>query len=895
MPLTLLPGTLLLRSGRIVAHLLDWFGEAGTTAMPAIQNSLADEINTIYPNQFRLDDAERAVQLLKAAQESSSQAIKPPQSMQPLNLGYTFDFLEAWFEEFFEIDGISIQVKYGLEERYEALLARLHPATVVGYRLAKDLVRNRLQVRDMRTLRNATRNHCLRPAPAWQEYAENHLHLSGSYGSALVLMQHFSSQATPTEWYAPEILRKLPHVHDFSLLTQRLFSVGQLVDLAKLGRRLLLALELYPSEREQWQKVAKRLIQSVLATGQLRTLSLELPVLEIFDWLPVAEGSSARTLLALSRSFARNGESEAELLCYVTYLHWVVLRDGGDSFMGLLAKLQLQLMNLLRAFMVMGSNQGLSHFARYYDSILRDPTASNVPARDIMQACAVQAFDSGTTLLEGRITPSALHPSKFVPLVQVLEGQCSKQRDPATAQERRLSASNARADRRYHFLIHFLRNAEPADFPGKALRLPPRHARVRQRIRQEAVRIENFLYSQDWQNIHLWDLFLYGAGDKAPLFPDREKFQRQRMNITALLGGLDVAGIETHTPPEVYAPVIRALRRMPRWRENGDIVSLWPYAPLNFHPRLRLMVHAGEDFPHIIQGMRRIDETVQYYQMSQGDRLGHALAIGIDPTLWLQRQGEVILTEGEYLDNLVWVRHQTMELAMRVPRFAAHPILQENSLRQQCEAIFGRECRPEALFQAWLMRDRCPMNLAQPPELSLAIPVAGSTEENEQEVPPLLREYHFSPDVRRRYDSLRKTDRPDRIGLGDLELWEALQDMLMDHYSQKGITIETNPSSNVYIGPFQHYGEHPIFRWHPPDLRLLQPGGKYNQFGLRRSRMICTVNSDDPTIFPTNLHHELQLLKRAATKYFNVSEVEAEIWIDSLRQQGVSIYKSTEA
>lgn len=42
-----------------------------------------------------------------------------------------------------------------------------------------------------------------------------------------------------------------------------------------------------------------------------------------------------------------------------------------------------------------------------------------------------------------------------------------------------------------------------------------------------------------------------------------------------------------------------------------------------------------------------------------------------------------------------------------------------------------------------------------------------------------------------------------------------LQSCMLDELAEKGIAIECNPTSNLKIGRFSHYIEHPIFAFHP--------------------------------------------------------------------------------
>ena len=114
----------------------------------------------------------------------------------------------------------------------------------------------------------------------------------------------------------------------------------------------------------------------------------------------------------------------------------------------------------------------------------------------------------------------------------------------------------------------------------------------------------------------------------------------------------------------------------------------------------------------------------------------------------------------------------------------------------------------------------------------------------------------------------------------------ALQDYLLDTYDRKGLIIETNPTSNLYVARLEHHGEHPIFRWNPPDDRELNDGGEYNRYGLRRGPIRVLINTDDPGIMPTTLRTEFELMREAAID-LGYSRTVAEDWLERLRQFGV--------
>ncbi len=113
---------------------------------------------------------------------------------------------------------------------------------------------------------------------------------------------------------------------------------------------------------------------------------------------------------------------------------------------------------------------------------------------------------------------------------------------------------------------------------------------------------------------------------------------------------------------------------------------------------------------------------------------------------------------------------------------------------------------------------------------------------------------------------------------------------MLDTYDQKGLVIEANPTSNVYIARLNKHAEHPVFRWYPPDESLLLPGAKHNPYGLRRGPIRVCINTDDPGIMPTTLRTEFALLREAALEH-GVTRTHAENWLERLRQFGVDEFR----
>ncbi|WP_289141327.1 antiviral RADAR system adenosine deaminase RdrB [uncultured Pseudomonas sp.] len=414
------------------------------------------------------------------------------------------------------------------------------------------------------------------------------------------------------------------------------------------------------------------------------------------------------------------------------------------------------------------------------------------------------------------------------------------------------------------------------------------------------------------------------AGWALPEFLGGQLNQHFQFHPARWFRGLDVAGDENDLRIEWFAPILRWLRRGFVSRPDGERASS------GFH----LSIHAGEDYAHPLSGMRHVDETVRFCEMRDGDRLGHALALGIDPAQWVARQGEMMVPLDEHLDNLVWLWHYATTLSGRLPLAQqVLPIIERRIARifpftlwleppeldvdhQEGDGKSGSEfvtVPPSVLFRAWCLRRNChhlwqklyddqPRNERE----RCAVPDSAVIN-NLSDIAARIYRYrhqHMAAlkklplvvvraggewDGQALYGEHAKPVRGiinDVDTAQELEFMHALQDYLMDQYDEMGLIIETNPTSNVYIARLENHSEHPIFRWSPPDESLLSNGGKYNRYGLRRGPVRVLVNTDDPGITPTTLRTEFTLLREAAISLGTARTV-AEEWLERLRRYGI--------
>ncbi len=390
--------------------------------------------------------------------------------------------------------------------------------------------------------------------------------------------------------------------------------------------------------------------------------------------------------------------------------------------------------------------------------------------------------------------------------------------------------------------------------------------------------------------------------------------------VVPFIVGLDAANEELTTPPEVLAPAFRFLREFPiearrlqseisRFLVQAQVLSVME------NRRLGLTYHVGEDFRHILSGLRAIHEVLEFLAFKPGDRLGHATALALSPEVWAAQMGyQAVVPRLEWLDTLVWLQHylgsgdelvtnlgieeriQYLSWQIYGSRVQTHPIRGRPLRNQDFPAppqVYG-DWSPLTLWDAWRLRQLDPMIVSFtsleenrdpfPDETPASVeqrrwrivqrrvfnqinPKLGSDLAYE-----LLKRYWFDPGVQERGAELETIDMRD-----EKEAWIALckkaQQRLAGLLKKRQIVVEVNPTSNWLIGPMERLREHHIF-----NLTLQEDET------LERS-VVVTVNSDDPGVFNTSLAHEYYLLGEVLLNR-GMGEAEVMDWLEWLRRNG---------
>jgi hypothetical protein len=330
--------------------------------------------------------------------------------------------------------------------------------------------------------------------------------------------------------------------------------------------------------------------------------------------------------------------------------------------------------------------------------------------------------------------------------------------------------------------------------------------------------------------------------------------------------GFDLCTDEAGVPVWVMAPLIRwvqeaglqAVRHLKRRGETNI-------------PPTRLSIHAGEDFVHLLTGLRRLDEAVTHLQLQEGDRLGHALALGVDPLGWCERVGRVVITREERLFDLIWEWKCYAHAGFSVSSERLAYV--RTQLIKLAQYIFEETCAPEdlmifvdRLYEERVLRDE---GFPDQPEIS-------SARKNASEKPDrstaLLRAYLTEADVWRRGRTPEVLEL--RQAKHEREALSKIQDGLRRKVGRLCLTIEVNPSSNLLIGDLGNFEGHPLWRLKPVTQTDEVP-----------PLAVC-IGSDDPLTFATTLPHEYQLLFDALILSGNSHDV-AMKWLNVARKAGM--------
>lgn len=389
--------------------------------------------------------------------------------------------------------------------------------------------------------------------------------------------------------------------------------------------------------------------------------------------------------------------------------------------------------------------------------------------------------------------------------------------------------------------------------------------------------------------------FVLGAPRNADV---RKRTLRQTKSIAALLEktysvnnrirGIDACTNEIGCRPEVFAQNFRYLSELTFNRVSESTET-----------RLHMTYHAGEDFLDIIDGIRAIDETILFCNLKRGSRIGHALAMGIDPYQYYKYKGFWLnIPKQILLDDIAWMLGKADETGCEIESGLRRKL--ETKFESLYQEIYGKNVMNGFrasiwdYYQSWKLRGDNPALYRM--EEKAFLKALGQTplsrfdryrfneavDDNIRLIPEyreLYWAYHYNEKVR---DAGNKIEMY-KIDRCYVDAVYQLQDCMIKQLVCQGIGIETNPSSNYLIGTIQKYDEHPILRFNSRKLGNVKPN----------MSLQVSINTDDQGVFDTLLENEYALMTLALKKakngdnqqLYDIEDIYE--WIDYVRKMGI--------
>lgn len=395
-------------------------------------------------------------------------------------------------------------------------------------------------------------------------------------------------------------------------------------------------------------------------------------------------------------------------------------------------------------------------------------------------------------------------------------------------------------------------------------------------------------------------------------FTLRKEIKNQSIAISALreknlkysesIRGIDAASSEFAASPEVFAQGFRYLKNH---KLKGTLNHL--KEKMSEH-KIYATYHAGEDFYDVLDGLRAIDECVLFLNLSQGDRIGHALALGIDVREYYEfKKYKLMLPKQTVLDNTVWLLAKIRKYGISICRNEVNRLerLYEILFYELYQQNFDDESdfkkkyfHQTVYFDSWKLRGDDPYlyfdNLEDEVYSKVNLtywercrindtPIIVKNVRNNIDVKFLYQQYHFNPKIKEQGKMIKQLE----ISHDYILLVEEVQKKMMHAIASLNIGIECNPTSNYLIGTFKRYAKHPITKFFNLGLEV------DHDIIKDCPQLSVSINTDDQGIFSTSLENEYALMAIALEKEkdeFGKAKYNSKMiseWLDRVRQMGI--------
>lgn len=375
------------------------------------------------------------------------------------------------------------------------------------------------------------------------------------------------------------------------------------------------------------------------------------------------------------------------------------------------------------------------------------------------------------------------------------------------------------------------------------------------------------------------------------------RLQRDSRPFASRLYGIDACNHESYARPEVFAPLFRMARyESSRLKRNNQ------WQPVS---RLHIAFHVGEDFLDIVSGLRAVYEAIKFLQLSHGDRIGHALALGVEPADYYMLKGKrLYLPLQEALDNMAFLLYS-------LQKYGIHDHAFESWLKDKFDEYFlclfranipltdvEHNVERYSYINSWTLRGDEPLLYSDYTIVSNSIRFNANAlfsesynilndeyckhiRANDTQARRLYHQYHYNGIIRDCGEQIVALDIPE----GYSKIVRQLQNAMLSDVCRRGVAIECNPSSNRLIGTFGRYDKHPIVRFY----------NRWLDSDSAAPQAFVSINTDDQGIFDSDLESEYALMASALESLtdvddnnhllYNVSNIYR--WLDDVREMGL--------
>lgn len=431
----------------------------------------------------------------------------------------------------------------------------------------------------------------------------------------------------------------------------------------------------------------------------------------------------------------------------------------------------------------------------------------------------------------------------------------------------------------HRYCIHFLKKEEEKRGEGKIDKffysLIPRHSSLRATVKKQAFDIVDL----------------------------RQNSFKSAERIYAI----DAASSEIYARPEVFAHAFRFLKG--HYNRESNVARMFKVIGESRKiPALQAKYHVGEEFLDMADGLRAIHEAIIFLNLDRGDALAHLLCLGIDPGQWYTfKYFRIETRKQQYLDTAVWLMAMIEFYSIDVSRHYFNTL--ENIFNCYFDEIFRfigvgtqrvRNDEYEAIlssvtwrdyYEAWKLRGDDP-ELYKTGKFETSrqkrfwdrtaineFDICADARRVNPKISLLYHLYHYCPHVKDAGTGPIFT----KVPAEQAKCVEQIQYHIQKEISQRGIFVETLPSSNVLISSFKRYDAHPILRFYSLNL---------DSKPVNWPHLHVSINTDDAGIFNTTLKNEFSLmalaLSKAKDKDGNSKYSQESIfhWLERVREMG---------